>query len=385
MNTGDLNRLAALIKQEREDLLARWRQAVRRLPGAQDLDQPTLTDHIPALLEELSEALRLHDEARPMEVRLEDNPQAHGVQRLRVGFDLTEVVSEYNMLRDCLQDLAERHGLSLVGQAGHIINRVLDEAIGLAVSAYAEEKAEELQQRREEHLAFVVHDLRTPLAAIAMAARALEKKLSGAIADDEFAMLLKTLLRNARRLEELVKQVVQEATRLDTDVNAASPLKLERRELDLWPLVQRLIDDLSPLADAAGARLINAVPADCAVYADASLLTQVFQNLLANAINYTPHGEITVGAKEVGANGTGGKVECWVQDTGAGIPAERLGNVFDKLETDRAEQSGMGLGLAIVKQFVEAHGGTVSVESTPGAGTTFRFTLPAQESIAAAG
>jgi signal transduction histidine kinase len=69
-------------------------------------------------------------------------------------------------------------------------------------------------------------------------------------------------------------------------------------------------------------------------------------------------------------------IECWVSDNGAGITADRLEKVFDKLETDPDKKGGMGLGLAIVKQFVEAHGGQVSVDSEPGQGSTFRFTIP---------
>ena len=69
-------------------------------------------------------------------------------------------------------------------------------------------------------------------------------------------------------------------------------------------------------------------------------------------------------------------MECWVGDNGAGIPEELLDKVFDKGETDSASQGGTGLGLAIVKTFIEAHGGTVTVESKVGLGTTFRFFLP---------
>ncbi|HEX7958134.1 MAG TPA: HAMP domain-containing sensor histidine kinase [Pyrinomonadaceae bacterium] len=100
----------------------------------------------------------------------------------------------------------------------------------------------------------------------------------------------------------------------------------------------------------------------------------IFQNLISNAIDYTPNGEVTVGAR---AGEGSGAVECRVVDNGAGIPADRLEKVFDKLETDPDEKGGMGLGLAIVKQFVEAHGGRVSVDSEPGQGSTFRFTIPA--------
>jgi signal transduction histidine kinase len=103
------------------------------------------------------------------------------------------------------------------------------------------------------------------------------------------------------------------------------------------------------------------------------MLSLIFQNLISNAIDYTPNGEVIVGARKVKESAS---VECWVGDNGAGIPADRLEKVFDKLESDPDRRSGMGLGLAIVKQFVEAHGGQVSVESEPGRGSTFRFTIP---------
>jgi two-component system, OmpR family, phosphate regulon sensor histidine kinase PhoR len=95
-------------------------------------------------------------------------------------------------------------------------------------------------------------------------------------------------------------------------------------------------------------------------------------NLIANAITYTPRGEVTIGARRLDDEDA---VECWVSDDGAGISAERLQKVFDKLETNSSE-GGVGLGLAIVKTFVEAHRGKVTVESKEGVGSTFRFTLP---------
>ena len=86
---------------------------------------------------------------------------------------------------------------------------------------------------------------------------------------------------------------------------------------------------------------------------------------------------LAIGAIVVLAEERHGAIECAVKDTGEGIPPERIERVFDKLETDPdPERQGMGLGLAIVKQAVEAHNGTVTVESSSGVGTTFRFTLP---------
>jgi signal transduction histidine kinase len=121
--------------------------------------------------------------------------------------------------------------------------------------------------------------------------------------------------------------------------------------------------------------LINEIPEGLTALADTSMLSLIFQNLISNAIDYTPNGEVVVGAR---ADGGGDGVECWVGDNGAGIPADRLEKVFDKLESDPDRKSGMGLGLAIVKQFVEAHGGRVSVDSELGQGSTFRFTIPSR-------
>ena len=103
------------------------------------------------------------------------------------------------------------------------------------------------------------------------------------------------------------------------------------------------------------------------------MLRRVIQNLVANAITYTPRGEVVIGARETGAKGA---IECWVSDNGSGIPEDRIEKIFDKLETDPEKPDGTGLGLAIVKMFVEAHGGKVTVETKEGSGSTFRFTLP---------
>jgi two-component system phosphate regulon sensor histidine kinase PhoR len=106
-------------------------------------------------------------------------------------------------------------------------------------------------------------------------------------------------------------------------------------------------------------------------------LRRLFQNLIANAIKYTPRGEVIIGARELGA----AAVECWVSDNGAGIPGELLEKVFDKGASDPERESATGLGLAIVKTFAEAHGGKVAVESKEGVGSTFRFSLPSKAQV----
>jgi two-component system phosphate regulon sensor histidine kinase PhoR len=370
MMLDNVHKLAALILEERDALIARWRQQVKELPSAKNLNVPALNDHIPGLLNELVGALRVKSDQTIPEALVEGSPPAHGLQRLHEAFDLEEVVAEYNILRGCIHDLAESNGLILQGESFHILNRVLDQAIGLAVQTYATQRALEVQRRREDYLAFVAHDLRIPLNAISLATRVLEMTCREPDARVETARMLKTLGRNVHHLQRLVEKIIEENTNLRTETG----VKLERREFDLWPLVEALIYDLHPVAGTDSTQLINKVPQSLVVYADASLLRRVFQNLIANAIRYTPRGKVRIGARKLDEHGT---VECWVSDNGAGIPENQLERVFEDFESD-SQTAGLGLGLAIVKTFVEAHGGKVSMESRLGKGSKFRFTLPAK-------
>ncbi|MBC8114634.1 MAG: HAMP domain-containing histidine kinase [Candidatus Saccharimonas sp.] len=374
MTIDCLDKLAVLVKQEREALLSGWRVKVRKLPSARNLDVPTLNDHIPILLDELAAALCSPSEQTITEALAEGSSSAHGLQRVQDAFDIEEVVAEYNILRGCIHDLADENGLTLQGKAFHILNLVFDQAIGTALQAYATQRATEVQRRREEYLAFVAHDLRTPLNAIALAGKFFELTLIEAKAAAETTRMLKAMGRSVQQLQGLIGKILEENTNLETEAG----VKLERRAVDLWPLVESLIHDLHPVAGTNSTRLVNNVPDDMVVYADALLLRRIFQNLIANAIKYTPRGEIVIGAEPSGEEGS---VECWVRDNGTGITEEALGRVFEKGETDPQNSDGSGLGLAIVKTFTEAHGGKVGVESRPGAGSTFRFSLPARAKV----
>jgi two-component system, OmpR family, phosphate regulon sensor histidine kinase PhoR len=323
-------------------------------------------------LDELADALKSRSDQTILEALAKGSPPVHGLVRFREGYDIEEVVAEYNILRRCVHDLAKNRGVSLEGDSFHIMNDVLDRAIGLAVQTYATEQALELQKRREEYLAFVAHDLRTPLNAVAVVASGLEETLRDRNAREDTEWMLKSLRRNVQQLQGLVEKIIQGNTNLCTE----SRIKLERREFDLWPLVEALIYDLRPLAKTSGTQLVNEVPHHLVVYADASLLKRVFQNLISNAVRHTPHGRVVLGARESSSDGT---VECWVMDDGAGISKDKLERIFDELESDSGDGSGLGLGLAIIKSFVEAHGGHVNVESRQGLGSKFHFTLPMKD------
>ena len=369
MTLNTLQTLAHLVRGESDALLLTWRIQVRQLPSASHLETPTLNDHIPDLLEELASALEINPDQTIPEALAEASPTAHGMQRLKDAFDIEEVVAEYNILRGCIHDLATEHHLNLQGRPFHVLNRIFDNAIGQAVQTYANQQALEVQQRREEYLSFVAHDLRTPLFAISLTGRSLERSLSGQALGDDAQRILKSLRRNVRQLQDLIGKVLEENLNLLAD----SGVKVELRWFDLWPLVEALLDDLDTVATAAHTKVRNRVPDDLVVFADARLLRRVFQNLIANAIRFSPGGEVIVGAQ---ATVTQGIVECWVSDNGQGIAAELLEKVFDKGESGGEDGIGSGLGLAIVKSLIEAHDGHVAVDSVLGQGSRFHFTLP---------
>ncbi len=363
--TNPLAALAVVLREQKETLFTRWESVISELPGAAELDAPALRDHIPQFIDELISAIGDRDDEVVGLVGA-GSPLEHGVQRLAVGFDIKEVVVEYNVLRGAVLDVAESAGLRLSAEDSRVINNIIDDAIAWAVDTYAREQAVELQRRREEHFAFIAHDVRTPLNAIALTATMLAEDLRPD--DHESADMLRVLQRNVLRIDALIRRVMEEEKNL-ADVKEMSVV---RREIDVWPLVHRFLQDLRPVTEAAQIRVHNLVPRNLTADADADLMARAFQNLIGNAVKFAPGGDIEVGAREIATG-----VECWVSDNGAGIAPDRIDRIFEKLETDPdPKRAGFGLGLAICKQVVEAHGGEISVESEPGRGATFRFTIP---------
>jgi signal transduction histidine kinase len=361
-----LTALAAVLREQKATVVSRWKAVVSELAGAEGLDAPTLRDHIPQFLDEMITAIASPNDFAVVGSSGLGSPLEHGAQRLDAGFNIKEVVVEYNILRGAVLDVAEEAGLQLTADECRVVNHIIDDAVAGAVDIFAREQAGELQRQREEHLAFVAHDVRTPLNAISLIATVLAEELDPN--SRELAEMLRALQRNVQRIEELVQRILQEQQNHKTP----DGLNLVRREIDLWPLVQQLVQDLQPVAAVAQIKIRNLVPRHLTINADAALMSRALQNIVGNAIKFAPGGEIEIGAEENTAD-----MECWVQDNGTGIAPERLESIFDKHETDANPlHAGFGLGLAIFKQIIESHGGKISVQSQPGAGATFRFSIP---------
>lgn len=364
--------LARVFEGCQEEIISEWRSHANELLRELKLDKPTITDHLPGLIAEITRDLSLSAAGVLSVEHAAGSPPVHGVQRFHEGLDVGEVVAEYNLLRRAFITVADRHDLFVVGEAARIINHRIDEAVRLAVTAFAAQQALMRKEQEDEHLAFIAHDLRTPLNAVSLLTEALKEELGesrSATTDEIFA----ALRRNLRRVEELIQQVLKAKA---NPSGVGSSFQPERRVFELWPLVQRLVLDLKAVSSRHEIEVVNEIPHRLTVFADAGLISQVFQNLLGNAFKYAARGRIVISARE-----DAGTVTCVVQDNGAGIPLEMLSSVFHKLASD-PEKEGSGLGLTIVKQIVEAHGGAVSAESVHGSGATFSFTLPQRPSTA---
>jgi PAS domain S-box-containing protein len=219
---------------------------------------------------------------------------------------------------------------------------------------------------RDEVLGVVSHDLRNPLSAIAMCAEALREGTPDAATHDE---LLGAIVEATEWAQRLIRDLLDVAT-LD-----AGALALERTPVPLGVIVSRATSMLE--SDFAGRRVAlttQVANPDAIVHADADRIVQVITNLLGNAAKFTQTGgRVTVRARVEDAYAV-----VSVEDTGRGIPREEQARIFDRYWQARrgASRHGSGLGLAIARGIVEAHGGTLGVESEPGHGSTFTLRIP---------
>lgn len=355
--------LATILAQCREEILEEWCARTADLLRSLHLDKTTLTDHIPAVVDQVIGDLTTRREDAGVTEKMQI-VSPHGAQRVGDGLDIGEVVEEFGLLRAAFTTVMDRHGLCITGEAARIINRRIDFTLRDAVVTFADLQARNLKTLDEEHLAFVVHDLRTPLSVIVLLAYVLEKERAENVNSDETLELMK---RNCKRMDKNIKRMMKEHAERSQGHNVFHP---QSRNFELWPMVQELCVDLRTAAAEKSIKIINKVPYLMTVWGDAGLVTQVLQNLLSNAFAHAPGGQVVITAKEDEKC-----ICCCVQDDGKGIPVELLPTIFEKHVTT-SERPGSGLGLAIVKKIVEGHGGSVSVESSAAAGTTICFTLP---------
>jgi len=225
----------------------------------------------------------------------------------------------------------------------------------------------QLDSLKDEFIALVSHELRTPLTSIRGYLELLREdtKLS-----HEQLQFLETIDRSSQRLQNVVGDLLFVAQ------VEAGKLSLEQGVVDLNTIVADAVEVVRPTADAKSITIVASLDAAPEISGDRARLAQVLDNLVSNAVKFTPSG----GTVTVKTLIRPGEIELIVSDTGMGIPADELPRLFERFfRAERATAAaipGTGLGLAIVKTIVTGHGGRIRVESEDGAGTTFHVTLP---------
>lgn len=232
------------------------------------------------------------------------------------------------------------------------------------------EAIEELNRTKSEFVSIVSHELRTPLAIIKEAANLITIGATGKI-DKKKKKLLNMVTKNAQRLNGIIEDL------LDISRIENGSLGLQYSLGDLISLLKEQANFFSKQARAKEIELKYALPQGRVnVFADLERINQVVTNLITNAIKFTEEG----GKIRVELKVSRDKVKVGVIDSGVGISRENLHRLFDKFvqvsKDEQAIRRGVGLGLSIAKELVERHGGQIWVESKPGVGSRFYFTLP---------
>jgi signal transduction histidine kinase len=222
----------------------------------------------------------------------------------------------------------------------------------------------ELEQMRDTLAHMIAHDMRSPLLAVQLAVQLLADAVNSA--EPSFATLVTTARRGTAQVVEMVTQM------LDVSRLEAGKMELQRSPSDLVELAREVIATLQPLAD--GRTLTLDAPPALAAEIDRDLIRRVLMNLLGNAIKFTkPPGHIRVLLRS-----DEGIARISVVDQGPGIAPEDQARIFEKFAQTAAgaRRGGSGLGLTFCRMAVEAHGGSIGVESPSHCGSTFWFSLP---------
>jgi signal transduction histidine kinase len=251
-----------------------------------------------------------------------------------------------------------------------------EERVRLAREQAAREQAEAANSAKDEFLAVLSHELRTPLNAMLGWVRLLKTNRES---DEIFTKAVDSIERSALTQTKFVEDL------LDVTRIANGNIRLTKRPFTLDHVVEAAVDAIRPTAEAKSIDLkYTAETSDVAIFADSERVQQIVNNLMSNAVKFTPEG----GEISVTLSRAGDEAVITVRDNGQGISPEFLPKVFERYKqannSTTNRKGGLGLGLAIVKHITELHGGTITAESQgEGKGSTFIVRLPVSEATVA--
>ena len=356
-------RLHDVLASHRDRVLSAWVDRVQGTITPESMPTIELIDHLPKFLDEVIVALRI-EAGLPAEVSSDDHAQTargHGEQRLRLGFSLDSVVREYGALRDAIVATALEVGGPITFAELQCVFSSTISGIARAVSEYARQRDAEQQRLHNEHIAFIAHELRNPLAS-ATAALEILKLQGGMPAASRPAIALDRALLS---MQELIDHALSVA-------RVASGIELRRERVRLGELLAEAELVAAGEAESREVAIHVHVQRDVTLEIDRRLVRSALNNIVRNAVKYTARGT----AVDLRSRVDGGHVIIEVEDGCGGLPPGKVEVAFAPFVRLTTREPGFGLGLAIAKQAVDAHAGTIRVQDLPGKGCIFVLELP---------
>lgn len=287
----------------------------------------------------------------PVEISLSPNPSEEGGRVIALVRDITA----RRQVEDRLKAIQEQYTAELSAKNQQLEARNLD--------------VERANRLKSEFLASMSHELRTPLHTIIGFSELLTEEVEGPL-NDKQKRFLGHILQDSRHLLDLINEI------LDLSKIEAGRLELQKEEMDFGGCLQEVVGGIEQQAAAKSIRLEVNNEYHGTLYADRTRVKEILYNLLSNALKFTPDG----GNVWVDAVVQGRELHILVGDSGIGVHPEEHHTIFEKFyqvgSTTKGTREGTGLGLPITRKLVELHGGQIRLESSPGEGSRFSFTLP---------
>jgi signal transduction histidine kinase len=360
--------LATILRAGADQITLDWDVAVRQaMPQMQHLTSDELKNSTPQLLLAIAQALASDD---PDVIReLVSRAPSQGLSRFRLNLDVVEVMQEDRLLRAItVLHIEQALNRRMEAMESAALHAAIDVMLQRSVIALVDQQKNQLRAAAEtelKFLSFLSHDLNNNLNSVTLTLQALGLDLNRAGGFPEAEESLD-------RAQQCIHDTVMGMRRLlDHERLRKSGKAITLSPVDLHALATKILGQFSREADAKGARLIVEMRPGTVVESDGELLTLVIQNFVGNAVKYISRGDIRVG---FGNDAQSGDPVLWVLDEGPGIEPALLETVFEAFKRgDIHGQSGVGLGLTIASQAAKLLGGSLTVDSRVGVGSTFRL------------
>jgi len=356
--------LAKAIDRRRQTIEHTWLEAVRAELAVSHVEPSDLKLGIAQYLALIVEALQDPDARRGAECIWKEVSRAHAITRVRLGFDVEQLVRELTLLRRAVLRVFRDEAIPIDLAGVEAVTDIIDAAIAASIKSYVDARDYSAREARAEQLGFLSHELRTPIAAAALSSRLLRR--SEELSDPQ-KHLLERIERNLQRAQDLTEEVLF-AERLEAGKVESQPV-----DTTLGAVVDELVENCRHIARLKGCEFNASYDSALAVRLDEKLTRSVLENLLANAVKYSDRGLI-----ELVVEDDRNELTFHVRDACAGLSEAELRIIFEPFRRGRTQKPGTGLGLSIARRAVEAQGGRISAESGPECGCHFWFTLPKQ-------